>query len=139
MKRYVFDSWAILAWLQGERPADATVDRLLRRVQALKAHGAMSWIQVGEVCYQVERRGGVDAAHRVVRSIESMGVKLDLPSRESILAAASWKAKSKISYADGFLVELGVRHEAALVTGDREILELAASGAVQLEWLGAKV
>jgi len=99
----------------------------------------MSWIQIGEVCYQVERRGGVEAVRRVVRSVESMGVRLDVPSKDSILAAASWKAKSKISYADGFLVELGVRSEAALVTGDPEILELAAGGVVELEWIGAKV
>ncbi len=99
----------------------------------------MSWIQVGEVFYQMERRTGVDTARRFTQTLQGMGLTLDTPTKNSILAAASWKAKSKISYADGFLVELGVRHEAALVTGDPEILELAAGGAVQLEWLGAKV
>lgn len=99
----------------------------------------MSWIQVGEVFCQLERRSGVDNARRFTQTLQGMGLRLDTPTKHSVIAAASWKAKSKISYADGFLIELGIRSEAALVTGDPEILEVAAGGVVELEWVGAKV
>jgi PIN domain nuclease of toxin-antitoxin system len=42
------DSWAVLAWLEGEEPAASRVQ------EALVSRPVMSWINVGEVAYVVE-------------------------------------------------------------------------------------
>src|SRR5215212_6977414 len=48
------DSWAVLAWLDGDEPAARVVQRELG-----KERPVMSWLNLGEVAYQVERRHGL--------------------------------------------------------------------------------
>ncbi len=55
------DSWAVLAWLDGEQPA---MDRL---EQVLRDRPLMSWVNVVEVYYRVERDHGRGEATRASR------------------------------------------------------------------------
>jgi hypothetical protein len=51
MKTRVLDSWAILEWMNGRKPADTHVDALLADGEGGKARLLMSAINVGEVYY----------------------------------------------------------------------------------------
>ena len=110
------DSWAILRWLDGDEPAAARVEA------AMPSRPVVSWINLGEVAYIVERRAGVARARRVVRELRPR-LTLDLPSEARVLEAAHLKAGYAMAYADAFAVATAIAHGATLLTGDREILD----------------
>jgi predicted nucleic acid-binding protein len=82
----------------------------------------MSWINVGEVSYIVERRAGADRARRIVRELRRR-LTLDVPSDARVLEAAHLKAGYPMAYADAFAVATAIAHGATLLTGDPEILD----------------
>ena len=110
------DSWAVLRWLDGDEPAAARVEA------AMPSRPVMSWINLGEVAYIVERRAGADRARRVVRGLRPR-LTLDLPTEARVLEAAHLKAGYPMAYADAFAVATAIAHGATLLTGDREILD----------------
>ena len=109
------DSWAVLAWLEGMEPAASRVQ------DALASRPVMSWINVGEVAYVLERRVGVDRSREVVRELRRL-LNLDLPTEERVIEAARVKAGHRMAYADAFAVATALAHGANLLTGDPEIL-----------------
>ena len=111
------DSWAVLAWLDGDEPAAAAVQ------DAFEAERLwMSWLNVGEVAYQLERRHGAAEAALVVRRLRA-AVALDDVSAERALAAAHIKAAHPIAFADCFAVATAAARDATLFTGDPDLLE----------------
>lgn len=112
------DSWAVLAWLSGEQPAFDAV------VAALDGDGRplMSWINLGEVAYQTERRNGASASREIVARIRS-AIALDAISGDRVLEAARIKAAHPIAYADCFAVATARAYAATLLTGDPELLD----------------
>jgi hypothetical protein len=60
------DSWALLAWLFGQRAAPH-VEVLLERAASGKLDLLMSWISAGEVYYIVARRNGRENAEEFLR------------------------------------------------------------------------
>ena len=117
------DSWAVLAWLEGEEPAASRVQ------EALVSRPVMSWINVGEVAYVVERRAGADRSRDVVRELRRF-LNLDLPTEGRVIEAARVKAGHRMAYADAFAVATALAHGADLLTGDPEILHRDASWSV---------
>ena len=109
------DSWAILRWLEGAEPAAGRVE------VALSDRPVMSWINVGEVSYIVERKAGPTEAHLVVRELRRRLI-LDLPTEARVLEAAAIKAQYPMGYADAFAVATAIGRSAVLLTGDPEIL-----------------
>ena len=110
------DSWAVLRWLDGDESAAARVDA------AMTSRPVMSWINLGEVAYIVERRAGADRARRVVRGLR-LRLTLDLPTEARVLEAAHLKAGYPLAYADAFAVATAIARGATLLTGDPEILD----------------
>jgi predicted nucleic acid-binding protein len=110
------DSWAMLRWLEGEEPAATRVEA------AMPARPVMSWINLGEVSYVIERRAGADTARRVVRELRAR-LALDLPNEARVLEAAHLKAGHAIAFADAFAIATAIAHGASLLTGDPEILD----------------
>jgi predicted nucleic acid-binding protein len=111
------DSWAVLAWLDGDEPAAGAVQ------DAFDAERPwMSWLNVGEVAYLVERRHGTDEAAHVVRRLRA-AVALDNVTPERVLAAARIKAAHPIAFAGCFAAATALALEATLYTGDPELLE----------------
>ncbi len=110
------DSWAVLRWLEGDEPAAARVEA------AMPSRPVMSWINLGEVAYIVERRAGADRARRVVRGLR-LRLTLDLPTEARVLEAAHLKAGYPLAYADAFAVATAIARGATLLTGDPEILD----------------
>lgn len=111
------DSWAVLAWLDGEEPAAGVVQQAFDGGRPW-----MSWINVGEVAYQLERRHGPAEAALVVSRLRA-AVALDGVTPERVLAAARIKARHPIAFADCFAAATAVARDAALLTGDPELLD----------------
>ncbi len=88
----------------------------------MSSRPVMSWINLGEVAYVVERRTSSDRARRLVRELRPR-LTLDLPSHARVLEAAHLKAGYPLAYADAFAVATAIAHGATLLTGDPEILD----------------
>jgi len=131
-ERYVLDSFAVLALL-GKEPGSEIVNEILKKAQATKAEVWMTWVNVGEVAYIVERRWGKARVYQVLGTLEATAVEIEEAERELALAAAEIKAGHRLAYADAFAAALTLREEAVLVTGDPEFERL--EDALPIEWL----
>jgi predicted nucleic acid-binding protein len=112
----VLDSWAIMRLLDGSEPAASRVQTVIDSGDAV-----MSWINLGEVHYVLQRARGAGIADETVRDIEQV-VRAVLPDRALVLDAAAIKSAHRMSYADAFAAATAVHHGAALWTGDPELL-----------------
>jgi predicted nucleic acid-binding protein len=111
------DSWAILAWLDGEEPA-------LSRLNALIAsRPVVSWVNLVEVYYRVERDHGRQTADEILTSLRR-NLAPDLPGTARMIEAARLKARAVIALADCFAATTAAAHDLVLLTGDPELLDL---------------
>jgi predicted nucleic acid-binding protein len=127
----IFDSWAILAYIYDEPAADQ-VENLLVESTRLKA-AWISSMNLGEVWYSLARRKSRDVANQQLTVLAEIGlerVDVDWPT---VLEAADYKSRHKISYADAFAAALAKQRQAELVTGDREFQALESE--IQIHWL----
>ena len=131
---FVLDSFALLAYLQGE-VGKPIVQALLAGAEAGTSTVYLSLINLGEVLYIIERKRGLVPAQRALAAIEQLPVKIEPVSRTTVLAAAHLKARHPIAYADAFAIVAAREHAAILVTGDREFEPVAEAGIVQVQWM----
>ena len=111
----VLDAWAVLHLLTHE-------DTVARRVRdALGRRAVMSWVNLGEVVYVVERRHGPGAADDVVRDLRPR-LRVEVATEERTLAAARLKAEYGCPYADAFAAATAIAHDGVLLTGDLDLL-----------------
>jgi ribonuclease VapC len=134
-KTWVLDSFAVLALLGDEAGADE-VARLLREAQSEETLVLMTWVNLGEVAYIVERRWGEGRLQQVLALLESTGLQIAPVERSLALAAAQIKAKYPLAYADAFAAALTRQTKATLVTGDPEFGLLAEL--ISISWLPSK-
>lgn len=118
MKRCL-DSWAVLAWLDGEEPAAGIVERTIRRERP-----GMSWINLVEVHHRTTRDHGRQEADEVLAELRPR-IEESLPGISTMRAASALKAEHPIALADCFAVALAAEEKAELLTGDPEIIEKA--------------
>lgn len=123
-ERVVLDAWALLAYLQGERPAGSVVGSLLAEDdhRDLEVHASM--INMGEVYYRMGKAEGRDKADRALGMLQRLPIVIHPAENDVVLAAARWKMMYPISYADAFAVATAVSLDAQLVTGDPELVRL---------------
>ena len=114
---YALDTWVVIDYLDGREPSVARVLEVLAEERPL-----MSWINLGEVAYVLQRRVGAEAAREHVAEMRGT-LTLDLPTPKRVLEAAAIKAEHTISYADAFAVAAAAAYGAVLLTGDAEILD----------------
>ena len=110
------DSWAVLAWLDGEEPARSRVEL------ALADRPVVSWINAVEVYYRVERDHGRAEADLVLSRLRPV-LEFDLPGVVRMVETARLKAEHPIALADCFAIATATAHGVPLLTGDPEILE----------------
>jgi uncharacterized protein len=124
-KRFALDAWAILAFLQSEEPAATRVRELLSAAE----HGRspelfLSIVNLGEVYYIVGRVKGRQEADETISDLRRLPLTIVPASDDSVLAAAGFKMRHRISYADAFAAATAAAMDAMLVTGDPELLAL---------------
>ena len=129
---FVLDSFAVLALL-GREPGSKDVAELLRRAQKGDVCVLMTWVNLGEVAYIVERRLGSEHLYAALAAMEATALDIVPVGRELALMAAHIKAEHAIAFADAFAAALAQRHAATLVTGDPEFELLEET--LDIHWL----
>lgn len=122
--KIILDAWALLALIFKEEPAASAVKELFKDEAGSRVSIHISWINLGEVFYTVARRKGLEAAEILLNDIQTLPVRLQVPTKADILAAATVKSKHKVSYADAFAVSLAQKVNGTIMTGDPEIILL---------------
>ncbi|MDI6764056.1 MAG: type II toxin-antitoxin system VapC family toxin [Thermodesulfobacteriota bacterium] len=132
MKRYVLDSYAMIAYFEDEPGADR-VAQILRQLIQGKAKGYMSVVNWGEVYYNTMREEGVAEAEKVILQLDKFPIQVVEVNRNFAYEAAKLKGKYRIAYADCFAVALSVKLNASLVTGDSEFKKLKER--ISIQWI----
>ncbi len=132
MKRYILDSYAMIAFFENEAGADKTAEVLHEIVQK-KAKGYMSVINWGELYYNTVREAGISEAQLVLDHFGQYPIQLVDADKALTFEAAKLKAIHRIAYADCFAAALSVNLKAHLVTGDREFERLASK--IDIYWI----
>ena len=131
-KVVVLDSWAVLAYLEGE-PAAQQVRQILQKARRKQVIALFSLINYGECLYVVEREQGLQQAQRAVGIIDQLALRVVAPDRQLVFAAAHLKARYAISYADAFTAALAKDNKGRIMTGDPEFK--AVESEVPIHWL----
>ena len=132
MKRYVLDSYSLLAYAEDEKGADAVEDILTKALDN-QAEIFLSVINWGEMYYIALREGGKERAELYRETFARYPITIVEANKELTLQAAHFKANYKISYADAFAAALAKNRKAVLVTGDKEFKSL--ENEIKINWL----
>jgi ribonuclease VapC len=128
----ILDTWAILAYLDGE-PAAHDVRQVLRSARRKRATVLFSIINYGESLYVIEREQGLQRAQRAIGIIDQLALHVVAADRPLVFEAAHVKARYPISYADSFSIALAKRYDGQVMTGDPEFA--AVESEVGIHWL----
>ena len=131
-KTLVLDSWAIMAYLEGEPAAERVAD-LISDAHDESVPLLMSVVNAGEIWYIIARRTNQAEADRAIRLIQEIGIKFIDADWPLSKIAGGFKVKGHISFADCFAAALAKHTRAALVTGDREFKQLEKE--IEIVWL----
>lgn len=113
------DSWAVLAWLDGDEPAATVVAEALERERP-----GMSWMNLVEVHYRTIRDHGRQEADEVLSELRPQ-ITEHLPGVSAMRSVSALKAANPIALADCFAIALADAEGAQLLTGDPEIVDRA--------------
>ena len=132
MKAVVLDSYALLAFLFGERGHQKVLDLLQRMAAASQALlvAAPNW---AEVRYVSQRKVGVARWGEAREKL--LGLPLDIIPADQTLAeiAGEIKATRRMSLADCFAAALARQRRAELYTGDPEFRQVEKD--INIIWL----
>ncbi len=119
---YILDAYAMLELLEDGPGAGIVADILAKGESSVW----MSSISLGEIYYILLRRYGNREAEEVIETI-LLGERIVLAEADwsRVKQAAAIKAGGGLSYADSFVLALGIERHAAVVTGDSEIIKKA--------------
>lgn len=121
---FALDAWALLAYLQGEEPAASRVREAIESAQEGTVRLFISIINLGEVYYRVGKIKNAKEAESTLTDLRLLPITILSATDETVLAAARLKMTHSISYADAFAAVTAMQKDAALLTGDPELLNL---------------
>ena len=131
-KAIVLDAWAVMAYLVGE-PAGRQVTELIKESREGGTAMLLSVVNAGEVWYSLARETSQTAANDSIAELREFGVAFVDVDWKLSHAAATLKAKYRMSYADCFAAALAKEEKAELVTGDSEFKQVERE--VKIRWL----
>ncbi len=132
MKRYVLDSYSLLAYAENEKGAD-DVGNILIKALDNKAELFLCVINWGEMYYIALREGGKERAELYKNTFARYPITIVDANEGLTLQAAEFKAFNKMSYADAFAAALAKMKKAQLVTGDKEFKTLDKE--IKIRWI----
>ncbi len=131
-KAIVFDSWAVIAYLEGEPAAE----RVANHIADAHEDGIPLFISVvnaGEVWYIIARETSVNDADRSIQQLRQLGIEFVDANWTLAHEAGGYKSKYKMSFADCFAAALAQHKRAVLLTGDSEFKQVEKE--VTIDWL----
>jgi predicted nucleic acid-binding protein len=128
----VFDSWAIIAYLEDE-PAGEKAATMIADAHDQGMTLMTSTVNAGEVWYIIARKSSEAEADRTIVELGGLGLEFKEADWELAREAAAFKATKKMSYADCFAAALARRESAQLVTGDPEFKQVEDE--ISIVWL----
>lgn len=134
VKEYVIDSYALIAYLEGESGGER-VRELLELAADNKCRLHMCIVNLGEVMYIAERERGLPKAQETLARIDELPIGFVDADRALTLVAAHLKMQYPIAYADCFAAALSMLKNAPLITGDQEFHKVKTESALMIEWL----
>ena len=131
-KTLVFDSWAVLAYLEDEISGQEVAD-LIAGAHEDRTPMFMSSVNAGEVWYITAREASEAEADRAIDDLKRLGIEFIDADWPLARIAGSFKARNKMSYADCFAAALAKDRKSDLVTGDKEFKQVEAE--ISIRWL----
>lgn len=131
-KRSLLDSFAVLAWIQDEKGAQAVED-LLYRAQEGKEQVILNIINLGEIYYRCARAQDLSFGRDIVTKLKLLPIKIYPCPDDLVLEASEIKAEYPIAYADAFVVATALRENARVITGDPDFKKV--EHLVEIEWI----
>jgi ribonuclease VapC len=113
-----------LAAIYEEQPAGKKVRQWLFDAGEGKVTLWVNIINLGEIYYIAGRTRGRQRADEIIRELRQLPIIIDPVGEAVVLQAAAYKMRYPISYADAFALTAAIRLDAALVTGDPELIAL---------------
>jgi len=132
VKKRVCDAHALIAYFEKEEGWQK-VTEYFQQAGASRMPLLLSTVNYGEVFYITLREAGRAAAEEVLSAIKSLPIQLVPVDEEIALAAAEFKAKGGLSYADCFAAGLAVVAKAEVITGDPEFKRIQED--VHIAWI----
>ena len=134
MAAKVLDSWALMAFYQGEPAADAVEEILFQGSQG-RHHLYLSVINWAEIYTAFVRGESASTAEARAREMSTLSIQIVGVSEDLKLArqAAIYKARGGISYGDAYAAALAKEKKADLVTGNLEFKRLEEE--IKIHWL----
>jgi predicted nucleic acid-binding protein len=133
MERYVFDTYAVLGYFLDE-PSAETVAEILELARNNEVKVYMSWINVGEVYYIIQRRYGKQTAIKLIENLKAWPIELVEASYEHVIVSGDIKAKYPMSLGDSYAAALTVSVRGVLLTADEEFKQLEDC-IIKIKWL----
>ena len=131
-KAIVLDSWATIAYLEGETAAERVAE-IIADAHEEEAPLLMSVINAGEVWYIVARQTSIADADASIKHLRDLGIEFVDADWNLAKQAGYFKWKNKMSFADCFAAALAKRTRARLATGDPEFKQVGQE--ISIEWL----
>ncbi len=128
----VFDSWAVVAFLEDEPPA-AEIEEIIVTASEIGAPLLISAANMGEVWYSIARSASEAEADAAILKLVGLGFMIVAIDWELTRQAAFYKAFFRLAYADCFAAALAKQRETSLLTGDREFERLEKE--IKVHWL----
>lgn len=115
MKKYVFDSSALITFFNGEKGADE-VEKILLQDNSEKI---ISMINVFEICYDVAKRSSYADGLQMFETIKQMPIDIIYEINQNVMGnAIHFKTNFKVSVADSIALGLAKEKNAFLITSD---------------------
>jgi len=123
MKKYIFDSSALISYFDGESNAGRVAD-VLEEINEKELDAFLCVVNLGEIYYHFLRTGGYHTGDVIFRAIKTLPIKIIEANIEITLAASKIKAFNKMSYADCFAAALTEDKKGVLLTSDKEFKQV---------------
>lgn len=131
-KAIVLDSWAVIAYLEGE-PASEKVADIMADAHDQDIPLLITVVNAGEVWYIIARQVSSPDADRSIKHLRDLGIEFIDADWTLANGAAYFKSRNKMSFADAFAAALAKDRKAQLITGDQEFRQVEQD--ISIKWV----
>lgn len=133
-KVIILDSWPVIGWFRGEKPAVEAMGKLLGKAGAGQVKIILNLVNWGEAAYQIILEFGDESFAEISAKFEKLPVELFPVDYELVILAARWKARGGLSYADCFAAATAQKLGGSILTGDPEFKLVEKE--ISIIWIG---